>query len=73
MQDAALWQRVRQLQEEDAAVVVTVVKPNRGGFVVQFVAEEGAAPVRGFMPRSLARQGAGPARGEGGLLMRAWQ
>ncbi|KIZ06677.1 30S ribosomal protein S1 [Monoraphidium neglectum] len=39
------WQRIRQLQEEDVPVLVTVVGANRGGLMVQYAHLEGFIPV----------------------------
>ncbi|KAI8469742.1 MAG: plastid/chloroplast ribosomal protein S1 [Monoraphidium minutum] len=39
------WQRVRQLQEEDVPVMVTVTAANRGGLLVQYAHLEGFIPV----------------------------
>ena len=40
------WQRLRQLQEEDATLEATVMSVNRGGLLVE------AASLRGFIPTS---------------------
>ncbi|KAI8468426.1 MAG: plastid/chloroplast ribosomal protein S1 [Monoraphidium minutum] len=39
------WQRIRQLQEEDVPVMVTVMAANRGGLMVQYAHLEGFIPV----------------------------
>lgn len=40
------WQRLRQLQEEDATLEASVMSVNRGGLLVE------AASLRGFIPTS---------------------
>ena len=45
-QFAVAWQRLRQLQEEDATLEATVMSVNRGGLLVE------AASLRGFIPTS---------------------
>jgi hypothetical protein len=44
-QAQTFWQRIRQLQEEDVPVLVTVVGANRGGLMVQYAHLEGFIPV----------------------------
>lgn len=44
-QAQTFWQRIRQLQEEDVPVMVTVVGANRGGLMVQYAHLEGFVPV----------------------------
>ncbi|GBF91122.1 30S ribosomal protein S1 [Raphidocelis subcapitata] len=39
------WQRIRQMQEEDVPVLVTVLAANRGGIIVQYAHLEGFIPV----------------------------
>jgi predicted RNA-binding protein with RPS1 domain len=39
------WQRIRQMQEEDVPVTVTVVGANRGGLMVQYAHLEGFIPL----------------------------
>jgi ribosomal protein S1 len=46
LQFAVAWQRLRQLQEEDATLEATVTSVNRGGLLVE------AASLRGFIPTS---------------------
>ncbi len=45
-QFAVAWQRLRQLQEEDATLEASVMSVNRGGLLVE------AASLRGFIPTS---------------------
>ena len=45
-QFAVAWQRLRQLQEEDATLEALVMSVNRGGLLVE------AASLRGFIPTS---------------------
>lgn len=44
------WQRIRQLQEEDIPVYVTVVGANKGGLMVEYHHLEGFVPVSHFGP-----------------------
>ena len=46
MQEAICWQRVKQLQEEDATVHGIVVQINKGGVMVE------VEHLRGFVPMS---------------------
>jgi hypothetical protein len=44
-QAQTFWQRIRQMQEEDVPVTVTVAAVNRGGLMVQYAHLEGFIPV----------------------------
>jgi hypothetical protein len=59
-QAQTFWQRIRQMQEEDVPVMVTVVAANRGGLMVQY------AHLEGFIPISQLGQVRGPGGGAWG-------
>ncbi len=44
-QATTFWQRIRQLQDEDVPVMVSVMAANRGGLVVSYSNLEGFIPV----------------------------
>lgn len=52
MQATVFWQRIRQLQEEDITVHVTVESANKGGMLVKYGVYDGFVPVSQFGPVS---------------------
>jgi hypothetical protein len=50
LQATAFWTRIRQLQEEDITVTVTVESVNKGGMLVKFGIYDGFVPVSQFGP-----------------------
>ena len=48
LQSDVLWTRVRQLQEEDVTVFVTVTDFNNGGLTVDYMGIEGFIPIQQF-------------------------
>lgn len=53
-QATTFWQRIRQLQEEDITVTVSVESVNKGGMLVKFGIYDGFIPVSQFGPVSPA-------------------
>ncbi|KAG2454148.1 hypothetical protein HYH02_001184 [Chlamydomonas schloesseri] len=50
MEATTFWQRIRQLQEEDITVTVSVESVNKGGMLVKFGIYDGFIPVSQFGP-----------------------
>lgn len=50
LQATTFWARIRQLQEEDISVAVTVESVNKGGMLVKFGIYDGFIPVSQFGP-----------------------
>lgn len=50
MEATVFWQRIRQLQEEDITVHVTVESANKGGMLVKYGVYDGFVPVSQFGP-----------------------